>query len=56
MTRQQLNRTVQALNETYAAIAKMESPKALRRDESLIAWHHEHAARLSTMINEYKIK
>jgi hypothetical protein len=56
MTNQQFSRTVQALNETYAAIANMESPKALRRDESLIAWHHEHAAKLASMINEYKIQ
>jgi hypothetical protein len=52
-TEEQLNRVTRALHETYAAIEKMESPRALSRNDQLIASHWEHASNLAQAIGEH---
>lgn len=54
MTREQLSRTVQALNETYATIERLKNPKRTSRAEAdvLIVEMEAHAARLEKMIAE----
>lgn len=51
-SRQQLNRTIQALNETYATIERLQNPKRTSHEEAkkLIAELTKHAENLSQMI------
>lgn len=54
-TREQLNRTVQALNETYATIERMKSPKRTSRTdaEKIVAELEAHAQKLNQMIAKW---